>query len=324
MVAAHPSLKEELPFLRSVLNRCNRIPPNADFSLDDPYNVTQLKTAILVHGEKDRSTSNLVVQRVPKYSALLGPHKCHVVPSNLSTFFDNENENVEQLMKNLGRARKRRASVSGPLAGAVAEGAIPESSKKRVIIVHNHIESAQRLVEACRQQSVEAILLKVGDLKWYVYCKEIETCLVLLTPEFMRSSWCEGQLTFATDMRKAVIPIVLDEVTFAILDHFDGRLSHNPSYLTEAETNQTDRLFIEKVSSILSPAELDTSELDSIATTLSASSKLWNVAQDSLDSPQMREALSLPCSLRENSAEPTWLSSAKLDSEEIRKSLSQL
>ena len=169
----------------------------ADFSLDDPYNVTQLKTAILVHGEKDRSTSNLVVQRVPKYSALLGPHKCHVVPSNLSTFFDNENENVEQLIKILGRARKRRASI-GPQAGAVAEGAIPESSKKRVIIVHNHIESAQRLVEACRQQSVEAILLKVGDLKWYVYCKEIETCLVLLTPEFMRSSWCEGQLTFAT------------------------------------------------------------------------------------------------------------------------------
>merc|ERR1712166_372723 len=196
--------------------------------------------------------------------------------------------------------------ISGLQAGAVAEGAIPESSKKRVIIVHNHIESAQRLVEACRQQSVEAILLKVGDLKWYVYCKEIETCLVLLTPEFMRSSWCEGQLTFAT------------------LDHFDGRLSHNPSYLTEAETNQTDRLFIEKVSSILSPAELDTSELDSIATTLSASSKLWNVARDSLDSPRMREALSLPCSLPENSEEPTWLSSAKLDSEEIRKSLSQL
>ena len=118
-----------------------------------------------------------------------------------------------------------------------------------------------------------------------------------------------------SDMRKAVIPIVMDEVTFAILDHFDGRLSHNPSYLTEAETSQTDRLFIEKVSSILSPAELDTSELDSIATTLSASSKLWNVARDSLDSPQMREAVSLP----ENA-----LSSAKLDSEEIRKSLSQL
>ena len=32
MVAAHPSLKEELPFLCSVLNRCNRIPRNAGSS----------------------------------------------------------------------------------------------------------------------------------------------------------------------------------------------------------------------------------------------------------------------------------------------------
>ena len=60
-----------------------------------------------------------------------------------------------------------------------------------------------------------------------------------------------------SDLQKNVIPIVMDVATFEMIDHCNpGPLSRTPSYLNDAERNQNDRLFIEKVSTMM-PAESD-------------------------------------------------------------------
>ena len=67
-----------------------------------------------------------------------------------------------------------------------------------------------------------------------------------------------------SDLQKTVIPIVMDVATFEMIDHCNPvPLSRTPSegnqlfnYLNEAERNQNDRLFVEKVSTMM-PAESD-------------------------------------------------------------------
>ena len=36
-----------------------------------------------------------------------------------------------------------------------------------------------------------------GDPEWFVHCDQAQICLLLVSAQFLHSSWCEGQLTYA-------------------------------------------------------------------------------------------------------------------------------
>ena len=91
----------------------------------------------------------------------------------------------------------------------------PESHN--VIISHAGSSSAANTAKnvkiALQKRGVEVSLLEEQDPSWFARCEESDICVALLSAAYLENVNPEGQLTFAKDNGKVIVPVVIDQAT---------------------------------------------------------------------------------------------------------------
>jgi len=140
LIESIPTLKERLPFLSSVLNRANRVPPNSDFQESHKDNMETLRHSLSNLLMKDRRPLAALGRRVPKYASfvfrgtILPPAGDFGVPGDSAY-----NANVQELLRRILPHDKLEAQLS--LAGHQA--------------VHGEMENTTEIMAAVEASSEE-------------------------------------------------------------------------------------------------------------------------------------------------------------------------
>ena len=99
-------------------------------------------------------------------------------------------------------------------SGSEAEDPSSPPVSHKVMFVHDEFQVAQRLEatlhlgqvlspmhnrapHAGPASQLATFVLEAGDPQWFSECDDADVVVLLITPQFLRSSWCEGQTTFA-------------------------------------------------------------------------------------------------------------------------------
>jgi len=199
-LAVHPGLNERIPYLNSLFNRANRIPPNADFIMD--VHMGQLEHALWRHATAANQTEAKFSARVHKINSILG--SLPLIPE-IGTF--ETSNDMDTLCRNVlhldSQVRSPRSRGSAAMV-------------KQVIISHtgsqHGLEVAASIRSALETQGVETIhiLQKLDDPMWFSICGQSEVCIALFSGKYVESETAEGQLTYAKDNGLTIVPVVLD------------------------------------------------------------------------------------------------------------------
>ena len=217
LVKEDPELAQRLPYLASVLNRANRVPPNNDFGAAFHANLHTLGRALRMVLTQERSLGALMEQRIPKYASMLT--ECAVTPMEGSW---DTTLHLNALLKLIMPEHFDEREQHGPgcgtsLSHTMRGGSDQERRAPDVVITyagdipHNAALDLQR---ALSDQDVRAVVLAEKDPAWFAVCEQVRACVPLLCPQFVASTWCEGQITFAKDNTKMLCPIMLDRAGF--------------------------------------------------------------------------------------------------------------
>ena len=228
----HPELAKSLPFLCSVLNRANRVPPSSDFEAHHAMNMTKLQEALsrlLLRGNSEQAA---LKRRVPKYHSLIpqaallpvtgsfgvkGPGGgSPTVRANLKELIrrilpeEPSMEAAEQGAHNHHRGHSiSQGDVKGPLCltqKVNAICAIDGSAASKAL--------ARDLELELRQVGVEMVTPGNDDVAWWQLCETCTHTVVLLSGAFVASHVCEGQLTYSKDHGHTLVYVVLDDLSF--------------------------------------------------------------------------------------------------------------
>lgn len=163
------------------------------------------------------------------------------LPPDWSTTHWNEHPHFEQLLKallpdksleqappaTLSRASSAHSdsgfSSAAPETGCAAEMELPCGASgellvprtPKVLLCHAPEDQAcaKRIATALTQSGrVEAVLC--DGVAWFEQCKQCDSCLVLLSDNFVQSYEVEGQFTFATDTGLHCVGVYTDRLRF--------------------------------------------------------------------------------------------------------------
>eukprot|EP00656_Telonema_subtile_P017677 TRINITY_DN19523_c0_g1_i2.p1 TRINITY_DN19523_c0_g1~~TRINITY_DN19523_c0_g1_i2.p1 ORF type:complete len:783 (+),score=141.89 TRINITY_DN19523_c0_g1_i2:319-2667(+) len=197
--AAAKGESPELAYLRSILNRANRVPRDRNFSKGDmPVLADALETTLGI----DHAPAAMLCTRLPKLSSLIisvGER----IPRN-GAFEDDYQASLESLV----------SAMQGAQAGL---GRLP-----RVLLAHAGDEGALSLcprLEADLREYVDLFALDLDDWHWFGRCDAVDVCVPLLCREFGVSAVCESRITYAKDMQKRIVPIVANADWYGLFSH---------------------------------------------------------------------------------------------------------
>jgi len=189
--ALHAGLNERMPYLNSLFNRANRIPPNENFNMKG--HMQQLQDSLILHATADRSQQALFAKRVAKMNSLLGT--LTLLPTTGS--FE-PREHMQLVCDEVSNDDRRN-----------------RSNKVHVIISHAGsalgVEAAQVIHDALSARGHVVYILAEEDPLWFARCEEAQVCIALLSANYLKCSTPEGQLTFAKDNGKLIVPVVIAE-----------------------------------------------------------------------------------------------------------------
>jgi len=73
------------------------------------------------------------------------------------------------------------------------------------------VDTAKSIKAHLQDKGITAFLLKEHDPHWFACCECSHVCVAVLSARYFDSDVPEGQLTFAKDNGKEIVPVVIDE-----------------------------------------------------------------------------------------------------------------
>lgn len=211
-------LKRCMPYIKSVLNRANRVPSSSDFDTKIHLEVTLLPDMPLSYptcqGSADLLRSMQVLNealrtilladsseetrlriRAGKYNMSCLPNTLPTVPRTGGSFAEKYTENMNALNQLLKK----------------------EFGEKELAIVLVCCSGCKGALELC-DQIVDSLTfgtrhqvycgMQEDHVPWFEKCVEADVCIVVLSEAFVRDAACESMVTFAKDSRKHIIRVM--------------------------------------------------------------------------------------------------------------------
>ena len=210
-----PRVRQVLPYLGSVLNCRNRLPSCSDFEDDKVNNLHKLATA-LRHMIRSgcRTEEGRLSHRIPKYASLLSG--CNLIPS-VGDFGDAVG--LSDFQVSIQQLRLVLLPRDGCDLNSLPSDNSGGASRVLSVIFICPDESATVLAS-----SIGSCLLGAGPYRvlqghddhvtWYSCCNTADVVVPVLNAAFVRGFEVEGQITYAKDCGKRIVPVMQHSKAF--------------------------------------------------------------------------------------------------------------
>jgi len=193
-------LARNFPFLQSVLNRANSIPPCRDFDLKAEVDMHVFLSAFHELCSKELTAEVQLAQNSSKLRTLIQAIEVTPIPSTGSL--------EEQYPAAIATLRE-------VLAEAVMSLLSPATALKVLLC---GVEDDSAMAWRLQRDLHVAAEIEVGGagmedpVEWCALCEACDVCIVLLSQACTASHGLQGRLTFAKDLRRMIIPVILQTV----------------------------------------------------------------------------------------------------------------